>query len=254
MARDEVPSSAEIASRNRHYRGILLVVCYVMVLKLAEQLAASGRFPMSKHFGLVVGCAFLLLSACSGPRTVATFQAEKTTISIEQTVGTRSHNLYAVRVGPQTLLPLEGYTSVHIDSIWNQFPTGLVVISGATDACALRTTLVLVTRTDASTHVIGDCGEVYHVAQSDDGITIRQDDVHAPKIWTLKDGVLDGPIVPQAGKVKAAPVRTVTHPGEEAAGALVPPPVSHPVGDDVIPSPIGHPGPASSQHNEPSLF
>jgi hypothetical protein len=208
---------------------------------------------MSNHVRLILGCAFLLLSDCSGPRTVATFQTEKETISIEQTVATGSHNLYSVRVGPH-LLPLEGYTSIHIDSIWNQSPTGLVVISGATDACALRTTLVLVTKTDASTHVIGDCGEVYHLAQNDDGITVRQDEVHSPKIWTLKDGVLDGPVVQQDRRVKAAPVRTVTHPGEEAAGALAPPPVSHPVGDDVIPSPIGHPGSANSQHNEPSLF
>jgi len=209
---------------------------------------------MSKHVRLIVGCAFLLLSACSGTRTVAMFQTGKETISIEQAVGTGSHNLYAVRVGPQTLLPLEGYTSVHIDSIWNQSPTGLVVISGTTDACPLRTTLVLVTKIDASTHVIGDCGDVYHLAQNDGGITIRQEDVHATKIWTLKDGVLDGPVVQQARKVMAAPFRTGAHLGEEAAGALAPPPVSHPVGDDVIPSPIGHPGSVSSQHNAPPLF
>ncbi|HUB49387.1 MAG TPA: hypothetical protein VMB73_30815 [Acetobacteraceae bacterium] len=159
-----------------------------------------------------------------------------------------------MRVGPQTLLPLDDYTSVHIDSIWNQPAAALVVISGATGACPLRTTLVLLTRTDASTRVIGDCGDVYHLAQNDDGIIIRQDGVRAPKIWTLKDGVLDGPIVLQARKVKAAPARTAAHPGEEAAGALAPPPVSSPVGDDVIPSPIGHPGSASSQHNEPPLF
>src|ERR1700735_3871010 len=101
---------------------------------------------MSNHVRLILGCAFLLLSDCSGPRTVATFQTERETISIEQTVATGSHNLYAVRVGPH-LMPLEGYTSIHVDSIWNQSPTGLVVISGATDACALRTTLVLVTKT-----------------------------------------------------------------------------------------------------------
>ena len=209
---------------------------------------------MSKPVRLIVGCAFLLLGACSGPHTVAAFRTENETIAIEQTVGTGAHNLYAVRVGPQTLLPLEGYTSVHIDSIWNQSPTGLVVISGATDSCVLRTTLVLVTKTDASTHVIGDCGDVYHLAQNEDGITIRQDDVHAPKIWTLRGGVLDGPIVQQARKPKVVPARTATHPGAEAEGALAPPPVSHPVGDDVIPSPIGHPGSASSQHNAPSLF
>jgi hypothetical protein len=114
--------------------------------------------------------------------------------------------------------------------------------------------LVLVRKTDASSHVIGDCGEVYHIAQNDDGITIRQNDVHAPKIWTLKAGVLNGPVIQQARKAKAAPVRAVTRPGEEAAGALAPPPVSLPVGDDVIPSPIGHRGLANSQHNEPSPF
>lgn len=209
---------------------------------------------MSNHVRLIVGFAFLLMCGCSGPRTVATFETGGRTISIEQTAGAGSHNLYAVRVGPQTLLPLEGYTSVHIDSIWNQSSTALVVISGATDACSFRTTLVLVTGTDASTHAIGDCGDVYHLVQNDDGIIIRQNDVHAPKIWTLKDGVLDGPIVLQARKVKAAPVRTGARPGEEAAGALAPPPVSSPVGDDVIPSPIGHSGSAGSQHNEPPLF
>jgi hypothetical protein len=217
-------------------------------------MVASGKFSMPKLASVIVGGVFLLLTACGGPNVVATFQAEGNVISIEQVSAAGSHNTYAVRVGSHPVLPLEGYTSVHVDSIWNQSATSLVMLSGATDACPSRYTVVLATKTDASAHVIGDCGEIYRLAENDDGLTIRQDDAHAPKIWTLKDGVLDGPIIQQARKVKAAPARTAVHSGEEAAGALAPPPVSQPVGDDVIPSPIGQPGSANGRQNERSPF
>lgn len=192
--------------------------------------------------GLAVGCIAALVTGCvAGPRTVATFQTQDGTISLQQST---TGGAYSVSVGPRTSLPLDAYTSAHIDSIWNWPGKRLVVISGAGTDCRPRYTLVIAEGDAGSLHAIGECGDTLGFAQDGATVAIRQVGVRNPKIWTFRDGALSGPFTQTA----ARPSRPAAEPAssraiEGASDATSPPVVSAPVGDEVIPSPVV--GPAS---------
>jgi hypothetical protein len=191
--------------------------------------------------GLAVGCIAALVAGCAaGPRTMATFQTQDGTISLQQST---SGGTYAVSVGPRTSLPLDGYTSAHIDSIWNWPGKRLVVISGAGTDCRSRYTLVIAEGDAGSLHAIGECGDTLSFAQDGNTVAIRQIGVRNPKIWTFRDGALNGPFIQTAARPsRPAPEPVSSRAVEGASDATSPPVVSAPVGDEVIPSPVGGPG------------
>ena len=115
---------------------------------------------------------------------------------------------YSVSVAPHTSLPLDGYTSAHIDSIWNMSDARLIVIGGAGADCQLRYTLVIAASDTASLHSIGDCGDTYSFARYGNALAIRQTGVRDPKLWTFKDGMLDGPTIQIARPSGPRPTRS----------------------------------------------
>lgn len=184
----------------------------------------------------VLCCLLSAVAACSAPNTITTFRTSDVTISLEQSSRTGS---YAVSVGPHTSLPLEGYTSARVDSIWNMADTRLILIRGAGTGCNLRYTLVVAASDKTSLNSIGDCGETYSFARRDNALAIRQTDVRNPKVWTFSEDALKGPTV-QIARPSAPTRAAATHRGEGEATSL--PAVSVPVGDEVIPSPVSSSG------------
>jgi hypothetical protein len=197
-----------------------------------------------------LGCLLSGLTACSAPHTIATFRTGDATVSLVQSSRTGS---YAVSVGPHSPLPLGGYTSARVDSIWNMADTRLVVISGADTGCKLRYALVVAASNTASLYSIGDCGETYSFARQGGALAIRQTDVRNPKVWTFSEGALEGPTV-QVGRPSAPTRAALTHLGESASEATSLPAVSAPVGDEVIPSPVGSTGSTGRPANEVPKF
>jgi hypothetical protein len=187
-----------------------------------------------------IGCIAVVLAACTAPNTIAAFQTQDGTISLRHSIDSGS---YSVTIGPHTTLPLDGYTAAHIDSIWNLPRERLVVITGAGTDCRLRYALVVAQGDTGSLHSVGECGDTYAFAQDGSTISIRQTGVRTPKIWTFKDDVLSGPTTQIARPSKPAPEPTSSRAAEDARDATSPPAVSVPIGDEVIPSPVGGSGP-----------
>jgi hypothetical protein len=196
-----------------------------------------------RHLAIfAIGCIAVVLAACAAPRTMATFQTQDGTISLRQSVDGAT---YSVTVGPHTSLPLDGFTSAHVDSIWNLPGERLVLITGVVSDCRQRYTLVIAQSDAGSLHPVGECGDTYGFAQDANTITIRQTGVRNPKIWTFRDGALSGPTTQVVTRqprpaLEPAPSRTA----EEAREATSPPAVSAPIGDEVIPSPVSASGPS----------
>jgi hypothetical protein len=187
-----------------------------------------------------IGGIAALLAACAAPPSIATFQTQDGTISLLQAT---NGGVYSMSLGPHTTLPLDGYASARIDSIWNMPRQRLVVITGASTDCRLRTTLVIAEGDAGSLHAIGDCGESYAFAQEGNTIAIRQIGVRNPKIWAFRDGALNGPTIQVAARPsRPAPEPTSPRTSEGAIEATSPPVVSAPVGDEVIPAPVGSAG------------
>jgi hypothetical protein len=194
-----------------------------------------------RHLAIfAIGCVGVVLAACAAPNTIATFQTQDGTISLRHSI---DGGIYSVTIGPHTTLPLDGYTAAHIDSIWNLPRERLVLITGAGTDCRLRYALVVAQGDTGSLHSVGECGDTYGFMQDGSTITIRQTGVRNPKIWTFKDDLLSGPTTQIVRPSRPAPEPTSSRAAEDARDATSPPAVSAPIGDEVIPSPVGGSGP-----------
>jgi len=194
-------------------------------------------------------CASAMLAACTNQGTVAAFLTGSQTIALQQE---RNGSGYYVSVSPKTKLPLDGYISATIASIWDTPSARLIVVTGASADCPHRYALIMATTSDASLQPIGECGEAYSFAQEGDEFAIRQSDARNGKSWIFKDGVLRGPIV-QRSPVRKAKARSAST-AEGSTNPMAPPSVSLPVGDEVIPSPVGRPGRTETKTNNVSKF
>jgi hypothetical protein len=210
---------------------------------------------LPQHHAIAVsGCIAVLLAACATPHTLATFRTGEETISLERSA---EGGKYSVTVGPGTSLSLDNYTSAHIDSIWNIANAHLIVITGTSADCHMRYALVIAAADTARLHSIGECGDAYSFAQDGDAVAIRQTGVENSTIWTFRDGVLDGPTVEVAHISRHRRHAASPHLIEHASGAASspePPAVSPPVGDEVIPPPVGRSASSGNQKNDAPLF
>jgi hypothetical protein len=188
---------------------------------------------------LALGCIAVLAACVNQLTSVATFQTQDGTISLQQAA---NGGAFSVSIGPRTVLPLEAYTTAHVDSIWNLPGERLVVITGAGTDCRMRYTLVIAEHDGGSLHTIGECGDSLDFVQEGNTVAIRQVGVRNPKTWTVSNGSLSGPTVQTAVRApRPAPDATPPRSAEAASDATAPPVVSAPVGDEVIPAPVGSP-------------
>ena len=99
---------------------------------------STRRLRISFRVLILCGAAALLL-ACARQDTVATFQTRTGAIALRL----NQKGGYFVEITPHTVLPLEGYTAAHIESIWEPPSARLVVIAGRRSDCPLRYSLVV---------------------------------------------------------------------------------------------------------------
>lgn len=181
----------------------------------------------------------MLLSACAHQDLVAAFRTQTGAIALRL----QEKGGYFVEIGPHTELPLEGYATAQLESIWMAPSATLVVISGRTTDCPLRYSLVVAKVDGASITPIGDCGETYNFAQDGRIFVIRQVDAPEQRVWIFENGSLRGPMLVKA-HIARHPLRAApANPPNNAGNPMLPPQISVPVGNEVIPPPVNEPGP-----------
>ena len=102
--------------------------------------------------------------------------------------------------------------------------------------CPLFYTLVSVSEGQASKTRLGACGASYTFELSDNRLIARSGGGRNFATWIFQNGSLAGPFMPPPSLPKhRVPLRR----GEVSYMLTTPPTVSKPVGDEVIPSPVG---------------
>lgn len=231
----------------------------------------STRWKQATRIALALMAGPALLAGCAMPETKGLIQMPGSRIALRQLPDSAG---FEVAVGETTRLPLPGHMSARIEALWSIGATQLVLIDGATRAearpggpavaaCPSRPLLLLAKESQASLRPLGKCEERFGYALQGEVLTIRQLYVRDPMIWTFRDGGLSGPATQSSltrrGRPGAAPVpERAADPaagevngGRDSGGTdgrgpeagdrdpAAPPPVSRPVGEDVIPPPVG---------------
>jgi hypothetical protein len=171
-------------------------------------------------------------------------------------VGTRFGNVelirsqnggYAVRSG-KAIQTLSEFSHAAVVGYWSMQDSSVLAIRAATPSCPEGVYALVTARADRITERrLDTCGTAYRFAELR-GALIATDD-RGGSYWVLRDGTLSGPhreprrvrtAVAHRGWGSAPGVSV--NPDAEAqadvAAALKPPPVSAPVGNDVIPSQV----------------
>jgi hypothetical protein len=183
---------------------------------------------------VVLCCVTALMAACARQEPIATLQTKTGTISL---LHLRDGGGFVVNVSPHTVLPLSSYTSARIESTWDTASGRLIVIAGAGKNCPERHSLVVVTAAAAKIVPMGECGGTYNFLQGGETITIRQSNAREVKLWIFTHGSLHGPTLEHAHTVPSRHVAQA-RPVDNANSPTMPPPISTPVGDEVIPPPV----------------
>ncbi len=193
------------------------------------------RGPRRSRLAVVV---LSLISACTAPM---------------DWVGTRFGNVelvrsqnggYAVRSGKE-IQTLTGFSNATVVGYWSMDHSSVLAIRAATPGCPEGAYTLVTAKADRITEArLDTCGAAYRFAELR-GALIATDD-RAERYWVLRDGTLSGPH-PEPRQVRtavghrgwgSAPGFSVNPDADaqaDVAAALKPPPVSAPVGNDVIP-------------------
>ncbi len=184
---------------------------------------------------LIIFLASWLLAACQHWEPVAAVQTTEGTISLQRVGRTGG---FVLTASPHTVLPLSGYTSARLEGTWDTTSGRLVVISGTSTDCSLRYTLAVIAAATVSVVPIGECGETYSFVQNNEMFLIRQSNTRNVKFWTFTKGSLRGPMMQRVRALRPARHAEQPHRTEGSADPILPPPISAPVGDEVVPPPV----------------
>lgn len=230
------------------------------------------RLNRAMRIALVLTAAPAMLAGCAMPDTKGLIQMPGSRIAVRQLPDAAG---YEVVVGETTKLPLPGQLDAHIDGMWTVGASRLVVIDGpqkgeaAGKPCAARPLLLVARENQASVRALGKCEDRFAYGWTGDQWTARQVHARDPMVWSFRDGVLSGPVAQsllnRRGRAAAPTPERATEvpavepvaregaspgPAEGGRDPAVPPPVSRPVGEDVIPPPVGG-GPLPNQSPRP---
>jgi hypothetical protein len=221
---------------------------------------------------LMAGPAMLV--GCAMPDTKGLIQMPGSRIGLQQLPDASG---YEVVVGEATRLPMPGQLNARIDAMWTVGGHRLVLIDGAAKGdvsgrpCPSRPHLLVARETQASIRALGKCDDRFTFTWAADQWTARQVNARDPMVWNFRDGVLSGPVAQSSLTRRgrgSLPERAPEAPagemaGRDGAGAAspavpaemgrdpaAPPPESQPVGEDVIPPPVGG-GPLPRQSPRP---
>ena len=239
--------------------------------------AARGILVCSALSGALAGCGGVTVkdvAQLSAPR-IAVLQTASLSAD-NKTAGTE----IAIQVGRAMPLPLRGHISARIEAVWVVGNHRLALISGATADCPHQETLLIAQEETGQLRPLGKCEDRYAATLAGESwsarlITGRLTMPRDPTAWIFQNGSISGGAQPTLGTRRrpsqaerpseaergpdaerephlAAPETSASP--QAAPAAPAPPPISRPVGDDVVPPPIGA-GPLPGQSRpSPRLF
>ena len=222
--------------------------------------------------------AILALAGCAVPMPVPrdSVQLAGPRIVILQTVDERGDGAaISVQLGDAKPLPLPGYLAARIEGAWTVGAYRVLLIAGTTKDCPRQESLLVAKDDAGQVRPLGKCADRFVFTASLDQWSARQANARDPLNWNFRDGKLTGPVLqsamnrprarltqperpaeperpseperaaeparlPEPGRGSdVAPAATATQPVEPPVSPIRPPPVSRPVGDDVVPPPVG---------------
>jgi hypothetical protein len=161
---------------------------------------------------------------------------------------------FSLQIGDSKNIPLPDVKSARIEGAWAIGQHRLVLITTTTKECADTETLLSVTGENTVLKPLGKCEEHFTITSGADQLTARQDNARDPAIWTFLHGSLNGPVPLSVLNARRARGASPAAGADRATNPTVPPAVSRPVGDDVVPAPVGAgPLPGGSRQS-PRLF
>jgi hypothetical protein len=181
-----------------------------------------------------------LLCACSGPYLIAAYQTPDASVRVQQAPDNKEISVIAN--GKPVALP--GYTAARVVGIWDTDSSSLFLIAGAKPGCPVSYELLAVDKTRSVLSPVGHCGEHYAITALPDKLVVKAIDKGAADQWLFRDGT----VVEVAGEPPPRRPRRKLARGErpdanaasaQVSDSLVPPTISEPVGDNVIPQRIG---------------
>jgi hypothetical protein len=182
-----------------------------------------------RYFGL--SAVLCVVTACTGPRVVSRFDTRSTTIELQELPGNKGYSLQVEKAS----VPLPSYRTINVDGAWQIQNHSLILIRGSTVECPLSYLLVSASGGQASTTRLGACGTPYTFELSDNRLVARSGSGRNPVTWIFQNGSLTGPFSATPSSPKRRP--SLRHGAGHGSPAL--PPVSKPVGDEVIPPTVG---------------
>lgn len=228
---------------------------------------ARAFYSACSTWGLSLAGVAFLLAGCATPEVKDIVQLGAP--HIELLLAPRES--FALRVGKAPALPMTDYTSVRVEGAWVVGAHRLVLLQGATKQCRQLQTLVTVTEDTtaaqpASARPLGGCEERFTITWTGEQLTARQIGARDPALWSFRNGTLNGPVPLSTLIGRRGRGATALGAGSSNSGSgpmidapdMVPPPpivppVSRPVGEDVIPPPVGG-GPLPRRIDAPRLF
>jgi len=148
---------------------------------------------------------------------------------------------YAVQAGTSSPLPLPDHVAARITGAWALGTHRLAVITGATKECQYLETLVVIEGRKAQLRQLGKCQDRFAFWNTANQWTARQSNTRDPVLWSFLHGNLSGPTLLSATASRSGRPDGASRATETGSmpNAISPPTVSSPVGDDVVPPPVG---------------
>ncbi len=239
----------------------------------ASAVPARARLAMA---GVLAG----LLAGCSNVAVKDSLQLSGPRIAVLQTTNERGEpGDIAIQVGQAAPIPLPGHNSARIEAAWVVGDHRLALITGSGKECPRQETLLVAQGTAAQLRPLGRCLERFMFTLAGEQwtarlISSRPPNPRDPPNWVFQNGSLSGgpPQLPgprrgrttqpdRPGETDRAPdAERGTDTGTDAAHPAMPadpaqtPPISRPVGDDVVPPPVGGGPLPGRQAPSPRLF
>jgi hypothetical protein len=219
----------------------------------------ASRFSAARAalFSLILPAA---LAGCGGvPAVKDVVQLSAPRVAVLQTTDAHGDSsTLAIQLGDTPPLPLRGYAAARIEAAWIVGNHRLILLAGSTRECPRQETLLVAQGDRGQLRPLGNCQDRFAYNIADGQWSARQLNVRDPANFTFKDGNLTGPVLQSAMNVRrgrptqpdrpaepALPAEAGVQPADAQRDSPVPrnpvetPPVSRPVGDDVVPPPVG---------------
>ena len=229
--------------------------------------AASGGI------GLLAGLA---LAGCAMPVVRDNVQLGGSRIAIVQAVDAQGDGaIISLQLGEAKPMPLPFYLAARIEGVFTVGDYRLLLIAGTTKDCPRQESLLIAKGDAGQIKPLGKCPDRFVFTATYDQWSAKQINARDPLNWNFRDGKLTGPVLQSAlsrprarlaqperapeperasepehpaeperasdpGRTgDAAPAPSSGQPPEPTVSPIRPPPVSRPVGDDVVPPPVG---------------